>query len=567
MELNDLKLNDLITEIEKVRRRKIVNFSDNDNIQYLDPFDNLGKIKIPNNHLVLGRRGSGKTTLLLCTIKEDEQNFIYPIDCQVYRNTEGDKIILDILQRILKHILGELPNIEKYINAKKDYEKENKGLLKAIKNVFKSKAKISLFEEFLTFNLSLKSLVHCLSSYQELPDNEKLEVFITEGTKHNKKSDFSTESELKALSKLKSAGKLKGAYASVEADLEVVASIKKYLKNNTTEENTKESKTTYKKTISKSLKLNELRVTVADFFSEFTRLTGQKVILYLDDFYLIDLNIQPRVVQYLHDIYKNSQYNAFCFKLCSIPNRTRLNEDGKVDFSIKDDFSPIRLDKELYDFINLKDFLLRVTSNLNPNLSISSNDISSLFNNEDVLNYTAVATGGVPRDFLVTLSELIKIARTDQSNSIKKEHLYSAVADLKLDKEQNIEVESDISPEILRSSLVIIEEQIIRDLNTNVILYPTKLLKEHEHLLKNLVNLRYLHIISDNVTSENIKKETFTAYLVDMTFYAKGKKLKPGFKFRPFWEQDDKHRLTHLRSAPVWNFKMEEITIPNTLQT
>ena len=107
MELIDEKLNDLITEIEKVRRRKIVNFSDNDNIQYLDPFDNLGKIKIPNNHLVLGRRGSGKTTLLLCTIKEDKNNLIFPVDCQVYRGTASDKIILDALLRILNHILEE----------------------------------------------------------------------------------------------------------------------------------------------------------------------------------------------------------------------------------------------------------------------------------------------------------------------------------------------------------------------------------------------------------------------------------------------------------------------------
>ncbi len=562
MELIDEKLNRLIIEIEKVRRRKIVNFSDNDNIQYLDPFDNLGKIKIPNNHLVLGRRGSGKTTLLLCTIREDINNLIFPIDCQVYRSTAGDTIILDSLLRVLNHILEELPRINSYKVAQKEYDKSNKGLINWGKNLFKSKSEISLFEEFLTFSLSLKNLIHCLHTYQELPE-EEFEISITEDNKQNRKFDYSTDSELKAISKLKSAGKLKGTFASVEADLEVAASIKKHMKNNVSTENTKESKIAYKKTISKSSKLNELRITVAEFFSEFARLTEQKVILYLDDFYLIDLNKQPRVVQYLHDIYKNSHFNSFCFKLCSIPNRTRLNEEGKVDFSIKDDFSPIRLDKELYDFINLKDFLLRVTSNLNPELSISSGDISSLFNNEDVLNYTAVATGGVPRDFLVTLSELIKIARTDQSSSIKKEHLYSAVADLKLDKEQNIEVESDISPEILRNALVVIEEQIIRDLNTNVVLYPTKLVKEHEHLLKNLVNLRYFHIISDSVTSENVKKETFTAYLIDMTFYAKGKKLKPGFKFRPFWEQDAKHRLPHLRSAPVWNFDLEEITVLN----
>jgi predicted AAA+ superfamily ATPase len=97
MNINDNKLVQLIEEIEKVRRRKVVNYEKDDNIQYLDPLNNLGKIKIPNNHLILGRRGSGKTTLLLSTIKEDSRNFILPLDCQTFREWKSEKIILHIL--------------------------------------------------------------------------------------------------------------------------------------------------------------------------------------------------------------------------------------------------------------------------------------------------------------------------------------------------------------------------------------------------------------------------------------------------------------------------------------
>ena len=75
-----------------------------------------------------------------------------------------------------------------------------------------------------------------------------------------------------------------------------------------------------------------------------------------------------------------------------------------------------------------------------------------------------------------------------------------------------------------------------------------------EALLKNLVNLRYLHVINESTSSENKKKELFISYLVDMTFYATGKRLKQGFDFRHFWEQDAGHRHKHLRSAPVWSF-------------
>lgn len=273
---------------------------------------------------------------------------------------------------------------------------------------------------------------------------------------------------------------------------------------------------------------------------------------------------QIKVIQYFHDIYKNSGNDSFCFKICSIPNRTRLNIPGSVDFSLKDDFSPIRLDKESYDFNNLKDFLLRITANLDTELNISSQDISGLFSNKDVLDYTTVATGGVPRDFLVTLAELVKIARSDNSTSIKKAHLYSAISDLRLDKEQNIEIECDISPEKLREALEIIQVEVIDKLKTNVVLYPAKLAKEHEVLLKSLVNLRYLHIINENTYSENKKGELFISYLVDMTFYATGKRLKQGFDFRHFWVQDAGHIHKFLRSAPVWSF---DETLINSVTT
>lgn len=313
----------------------------------------------------------------------------------------------------------------------------------------------------------------------------------------------------------------------------------------------------YEKTISKQEKVDELIFLFAEIASEFNRLSDKRVVIYLDDFYLVNWDYQPDVIQFFHDIYKNSKNDSFCSKICSLPNRTKLNKDGKVDFSIKDDFSPIRLDKELYDFQNLVEFLLRITSNLQPNLGLSLTDIRSLFSNEEVLSYTVVATGGVPRDFLVILSEIIKIGKSESAVSIKKEHLYSAISDLRQDKEQNIEIECDIAPEKLRQAIEIIQTQVVDGLKTNVILYPTKLVKEHELILKNLINLRYLHVINENMSSERVKKESFTSYLIDMTFYATGKRLKQNFEFRPFWIQDSGHRHIYLRNAPIWNFEDE----------
>ena len=121
----------------------------------------------------------------------------------------------------------------------------------------------------------------------------------------------------------------------------------------------------------------------------------------------------------------------------------------------------------------------------------------------------------------------------------------------------NIEYDSDISPDLIREAVEILKEDVVGKMNTNVILYPKLLVDKHEALLKNLTNLRYLHVIKDSTTSENRKKEEFEAYLVDMSFYAVNKRLKPGLDFRRFWETDSKSRLTQLRQSKIWSFPDE----------
>lgn len=558
MDISSAKLNDLIAEIEKVRRRKIANALSGDNIQYFDPLDNLNKIKTPNNHLILGRRGSGKTTLLLSTIKSGSNDFIFPIDCQIYRKDNRVDIALKLMESLLESLINQYDTFEDFKNQKKDYYhfRRTKNLYAFCK--FWQKQVIHKYEEYVLCRTAMKELLYCIKELQNFP-NEPIKINTNFNVKSSIQTQVYNQEEIKLKTELLAKGNVKNLYSSLEGSVNVIANITNQISNKQTHEQTTEEKAMYEKVVSKQEKTDELKKPLAQLFFEFSKLSGKRIVYYLDDFYLIPLINQPYIIQYLHDIYKNAQQDAFSFKICSIPNRTRLNEEGSVDFSIKDDFSPIKLDKELYDFSNLKEFLLLITSNLRPDLEISSADINSLFNNTDVLDYTVVATGGVPRDFLVILADLIRIARAKHSDTIKKQHLYSAVADMKEDKENNIEVESDMDPSILRKALVVIEEEIVQKMKTNVILYPAADAKKHEELLKNLVNLRYLHVINESTSSEKIKNENFISYLIDMTFYATSTRLKQGFEFRPFWEKDTDHRHTHLRNAPIWKFDLSKI--------
>lgn len=554
MKIKDSKLELLISEIEKVRRRKVINYTDKTtSINYLDPFKNLEKIKISNNHLILGRRGSGKTTLLLSTIKNNQNDdFVLPIDCQIFRDWNANKIKIHVLRQILQNLKTHFENCKTYTQE----VQLQKGFINKIKYGWSNFRKISKLDELNFYLITIKKTEYLLKVIEELPE-EPISININKSNNVSEVKNVITSLEAKTSAKFKSNANIPISIVNLDGEIEMAFSASKNYKKEKTDETKTSQQYDYIKIISKDEKIAELILLFSDIFNEFNRISENRIILYLDDFYLVSMNSQPKVIQFFHDIYKNSKNDSFCFKLCSIPNRTKINFDGKVDFSLKDDFSPIRLDKELYDFENLVEYLLQITANLSPSLEINSHDLKSLFVNDEVLKFTVVATGGVPRDFLVILSEIIRIALSENANKIKKEHLYSAISDLKQDKEQNIEVECDIPVEKIREALSIIHREVIDGLKTNVILYPEHLAKEHESLLKNLINLRYLHVINETTSSERVKKENFVSYLVDMTFYATGKRLKQNFDFREFWVQDSGSRHTNLRTAPIWNFKDE----------
>jgi|GEM_PF-3935614 len=562
MTITDEILDTLIDEIETMRRRKIVDIGTADDVNYIDPGNHISKISSYNNHLIIGRRGSGKTTLAIKTIKGNIDNFTFPVDCQLYRNKDANNILSTLFVDLLNSLKSKLTLDINYLVAKNRYLAKTTGIIGLFRkkfNFLESELVINYFG-YNQLEESISGLIEFFNKIEELP--ESIEILSNHHSSESTSNKTSKKIEKKIALNLgsKHTVDVKPYLSKVDMGLEMIKTVEQVLSNDRILSKEEEKSYEYSKIITKTEEIDKIKQSIADIFSDFKRLTGKHIILYLDDFYLIPNAKQPYISQYFHDIYKATKANAFCFKICTIPNRVRLNESNQVDFSYKDDYSPIKLDRELYDLDNLKDFLLKVIVSMDQSSKLNSKAILDLFSNESVLEYTIVATGGVPRDFIIAFAELVKICRQEGSSKIKKEHLYSVISDLREDKEKNIEVDSSISPELLKKAIEIINREIVDAKNTNVILYPQDKVKQHDSLLKNLVNLRYLHIINEDTTSENAKGKVFTSYLIDMTFYATGKRLKQGFDFRHFWEKDDESRHTHLRNAPIWSFKDEDIT-------
>lgn len=338
--------------------------------------------------------------------------------------------------------------------------------------------------------------------------------------------------------------------------------MKKVIKENTLSQNNKyEEETNFELTFeeeikkSKSQMLNELVEPISELLSMYRKIVKKEVSLYLDDFYQITMDKHVRIIHYLHDIYKQSKNSAFCFKVCTLPNRIKINHDNDNILSVKDDFSVIPLDRDLINIDSLKKYLLQILCPLRKNLEIQLQDIESLFSNEESILYLVIASGGIPRDFLLMFRDIVDIVKAENGNKkIGKAEIYTVVKAMREDKDENIEYDVDITPEMIQEALTKINDDILVGKNTNVFLFPNSKKEEYESLLRNLVNARYLHLIKENVSSENRKKEYFTAYLIDMSFYISGKQIKRGFDFRAFWGKDKDSRYKKIDSAPIFSF-------------
>lgn len=558
MDIKSGQLSTLLLDVEKVRRRKVVDYKSEQDIKYIDLADNLKTLNISNNHLIFGRRGSGKTTLILASVKRND-NIVTAIDVQSMKNDNSLNIIIKIILQVLFDVQENFRGYFNKIETK--YKIQYKGvrgfgcwLLRTRDKEIKVR-----YEEGKKYLELLKKEIDLIRKLNLAP--EEITYIISQEGRQTNSTLFRNEYVSESKDSMDIEVKLQGQYKIIESKINFsMNAMESYSYNNVSEikdESSSEIKTSFTRTYRKQELLLEQRDSISFLLNEIERITKQHIFVYLDDFYQIPMKNQPEIIQYLHDIYKNCRNNSFCFKIATLPYRLRMNQEGSVDMSYKDDFSTIKLDYDLSELDRTKDYLLSILVNINPVLHISKQDIETLFNNSEVLIYTIIATGGVPRDFLLMFVKLVKTARLDNKTTIQKEHVYTVVKSLRDDKDNNIEYDSDISPDLIREAVEILKEDVVGKMNTNVILYPKLLVDKHEALLKNLTNLRYLHVIKDSTTSENRKKEEFEAYLVDMSFYAVNKRLKPGLDFRRFWETDSKSRLTQLRQSKIWSFPDE----------
>jgi len=482
-----------MTELNKILKyiEENIRVTDQTTIEYLDPRGHIERLNSKQNHVIFGRRGSGKS-LLLKSIKEKNNSAIcLKANLEDFKDISFPDSIIQILRTLLEQLNNEIANKYSIWSFKK----------------WRNGKKISK---------ELNEIINTLTNRLQNPDD------YDEAIKSKRGSKTSGKAELK--------NKSATAAAAIEKTEELE--------------------------VSKSIKIDKLNILknelpdFKDLINKASDFLEKPLFLILDDFYFIRRTDQPYLIDFFHRLSKNT--NLY-LKVATIKHRSSLYLQGEtyIGIEMNHDAQALNLDYSLENF----DALLTFTKALMNHVKEKANstlDVSELLT-DNAFKFLCLASGGVPRDFFSLFIGLGNKIIDGKSSISKPDVIEIAIENLpnKLDA---FKTDSAEEKEILDHYLQFITEEIINGKRTNSFLVSNTDIAKYSQInqaLKELVDLRLLHIVNSNISSAPSDGKRYTAYMIDIGLYPNSrprefKQIEPG-------EKDAEGREDKIRSAPKIN--------------
>ena len=463
-------------------------------IEFIDTRNFKDRVKSKQNYVIFGRRGAGKSSLLKTLLPNKTILGIY-VNLEDYKDITFPNIILKVLIKFFEELNNSIIKEKKLFNFNK-----NRKINDLSKKV----------------NKTLHSLKEKLSE----PDGYEESRIYSESSK----------GEL-------SAGTEKGPFK--------IAGL------------VEESETSQREHTWKIDKLNELKMSIDGIKSvvkSIYELTGKQVVLILDDFYFISKSIQPYLADYFHRITKS---NNFHLKIGTINHRTNLyqqTKDSYVGMELNADIYDIDLDYTLDKWTELKSFckelLLQASKASKANV-----DFDQLFNDKS-FEQLCLASGGVPRDFLVLFIKCCAVLN-ETKNRITVPDVREVAIQNFSNKKNSLKIDSLENINILENVMGYLQQKVFIEKRTNVFLIENGSLEKSDiakHLIRELIDLRFLHIIDNNTSAAPSDGNRYSAFLLDVSLYNNGRPRN----FREV-EPDLQRNRDLIRSAPrITVIKIEE---------
>jgi hypothetical protein len=304
-------------------------------------------------------------------------------------------------------------------------------------------------------------------------------------------------------------------------------------------------------------KLDRLERHLPDYKAAIVNGLKESKYLYLtiivDDFYLIAPRLQADVIDYLHRLVRGS--NGY-LKIGTIRHRSRLvrYEAGQtIGIEPRQDFEPIDLDQTFENVDQTKTYLRTMLDSMGQRVGIQA--ASQEYLTPDALFQLALASGGVPRDYLNIFSEAVRAARSGQQGlRLTPTHIYKGAArESYRTKLRNFREDAggDVAPleRIFQDLLVFC----IREKRKTVFLISQQEAQSdplgHE-LIQQLMDFKLIHVIEPDTSAASGRPGRYEAYTLDFSSFMEPRRRN--IEIVQFWKKDENSRPLGVRESPVY---------------
>ncbi|ABM04047.1 hypothetical protein Ping_2306 [Psychromonas ingrahamii 37] len=460
--------------------------TDQTSIEYLDAQGNIDRLSIRQNHIIFGRRGSGKSLLLKSLGQRSEFSCI-SVNMEDFKDISFPNSIIQVQKSILRQLLPIVKKVH-------------------------GKYALAYWMKALPLKRKLTKQIKTLD--EKLIDPDEYDKSFKE-TKAGKVFG-------KGKGKVGGSGFESGSEASEEIETSKQIKIDKLdiLKNKLTD--------------------------IKELFSEVAAFIGKDIYLILDDFYFIRKDEQPYFLDFFHRVSKNT---PLYLKVATIKHRSKLyvQDSSYIGVEIPHDAQPLNLDYSLQDFDALVTFMKKLLKHINEKVGVEI-DYSKLIT-DNAFRFLCLASGGVPRDFF---SLLISLGPSlGGGKSISKPNVIEKAIESVANKMEHFKKDAANEDVLLEHYLWIIKGDIIDNKKWNAFLLSNSEVQNHPQInqaIKELVDLRFLHLVNPNISASNSDGTRYSAYMLDIGLFPNANprgfhQVEPG-------QKDEHHRVDKIRSAP-----------------
>jgi len=470
----------------------------------------IDRILLDTDHVVYGRRGSGKSALLLSAYwaRKDRQELALYLDAQEHRGQPYADIVISIVIELLRYLDEAIA--------------EQYSLLRRVLAILRGKNQGKI-------RAHLQQKIAELETELLRPEDYPLEEETVLG-----------ERQAEAISgHVGTTGIPRVPPASIQLGRE-----RDVQRTRTERRSLTQSKRDY---------IERSRSALGRVIDEALSLFPDgRMFLEVDDFYFIERELQPYVIDYL---FRLTKHRPIYLKVATIKYRSllfRSTEAEIIGVVSHGDVQPIDLDRTLEDKSALSATLYRILEALAEKAGVPNARFQTLLT-EGAKDLLVDASGGVPRDFLAIFVLAQDIASERHDTKITKWAVAEAARrHLEQSKREMLALDARADRAELEEVLGAIEKWALEQRRTTVFLVDKAECEEDpdaHHAIKALLDLRFLHLVAGDTSASYGGGHRYEAYLLDPGIWASPRRWH--LSEVRYDRRDERGRRDELRNAPT----------------